>query len=98
MTARRCDACAEATLVPVSQLGGCSVLCGVQWADRDGAMRSALVRMLLAYCPYGGYVRKTGLEPDVMVYDPTMDTSLHHSPGSQRSARALEAHLSDRFR
>lgn len=98
MTARRCDACAEATLVPVADLGEIPVLCGVHWADRDEAMRSPLGRMHLAYCPSCGYVRNIGFDPDVMVYDTTMDTNLHHSPAFQRYSRDLVAHLTDRFR
>jgi SAM-dependent methyltransferase len=97
MTDRRCDACAEATLVPFADLGDIPVLCGVHWSDEAEAAASPVGRMLLAYCPNCAYVRNLAFDPDVMVYDTAMDTNLHHSPAFQAFSAELVAHLTKRY-
>jgi SAM-dependent methyltransferase len=94
---RTCDACAEADLVPFADLGDIPVLCGVHWADADTAAASPVGRMTLAYCPGCAYVRNVAFDPDVMVYDTTMDTNLHHSPAFQAFSAELVKHLTDRY-
>jgi SAM-dependent methyltransferase len=93
-----CEACAEATLVPFADLGDIPVLCGVHWADADAAAASPVGRMVLAYCPSCAYVRNVAFDPELMVYDTTMDTNLHHSPAFQAFSADLVKHLADRFR
>src|SRR5690606_21135552 len=53
--------------------------------------------MVLAYCRECAYVRNAAFEPELMVYDSTMDTNLHHSPMFQKFSADLVAHLTDRF-
>ncbi|HET6533324.1 MAG TPA: methyltransferase domain-containing protein [Actinoplanes sp.] len=93
-----CAACAEATLVPFADLGDIPVLCGVHWADAEAAAASPVGRMVLAYCPACAYVRNVAFDPELMVYDTTMDTNLHHSPAFQAFSADLVKHLADRFR
>jgi SAM-dependent methyltransferase len=94
---RRCDACAEATLVPFADLGDIPVLCGVHWGDAEAAANSPVGRMVLAYCPSCAYVRNIAFDPSIMVYDTTMDTNLHHSPAFQAFSAELVKHLADRY-
>jgi hypothetical protein len=95
---RGCDACGGTGLVAFADLGEIPVRCGAHWAERAEALASPSGRMALAYCPDCAYVRNVGFDPALMVYDPTMDTNLHHSPAFQRFSRELVAHLTGRFR
>jgi SAM-dependent methyltransferase len=83
--------------VPFADLGDIPVLCGVHWADAAEAAASPVGRMTLAYCPSCAYVRNVAFDPDIMVYDTTMDTNLHHSPAFQAFSAELVKHLSDRY-
>jgi SAM-dependent methyltransferase len=83
--------------VPFADLGDIPVLCGVHWADADAAAASPVGRMTLAYCPGCAYVRNVAFDPDIMVYDTTMDTNLHHSPAFQAFSAELVKHLADRY-
>jgi SAM-dependent methyltransferase len=94
---RRCDACAQADLIPFADLGQIPVLCGVHWADRAEASASPTGRMVLAYCPNCAYVRNIAFDPSLMVYDTTMDTNLHHSPAFQAFSADLVKHLVARY-
>lgn len=95
---RRCAVCGEALLEPFADLGEIPVLCGVHWPDRAAAEASPTGRMLLGYCPSCAYVRNLAFDPDEMVYDPTMDTNLHHSPAFQAFSTDLVRHLVARYR
>jgi SAM-dependent methyltransferase len=53
--------------------------------------------MTLAYCPNCAYVRNIAFDPQIMVYDTTMDTNLHHSPAFQAFSADLVKHLATRF-
>jgi hypothetical protein len=92
-----CDACAETELVPFADLGQIPVLCGVHWSDAEAAAGSPVGRMSLAYCPECAYVRNTAFDPEIMVYDTTMDTNLHFSPAFQAFSADLVEHLVKRF-
>jgi SAM-dependent methyltransferase len=94
---RLCDACASATLVPFADLGDIPVLCGVHWADARAAAESPVGRMTMAYCPNCAYVRNVAFDPELMVYDTTMDTNLHFSPAFQAFSAELVKHLGGRF-
>jgi SAM-dependent methyltransferase len=93
----RCDACGRGTLVPFADLGDIPVLCGVHWADAAEAAASPVGRMTLGYCADCAYVRNQAFDPDLMVYDTTMDTNLHHSPAFQAFSAELVAHLAKRY-
>ncbi|HEY8472294.1 MAG TPA: methyltransferase domain-containing protein [Natronosporangium sp.] len=95
--ASRCDACGQGELKPFADLGEIPVLCGVHWADRQAALASPSGRMVLGYCEHCAYVRNLAFQPELMVYDRTMDTNLHHSPSFQQFTSELVAHLTDRF-
>ena len=94
---RRCDACDRDTLEPFADLGEVPVLCGVHWADRHAAATSPAGRIVLARCPECAYVRNVAFEPELMVYDTSMDTNLHHSQAFQTFSAALAEHLADRY-
>jgi SAM-dependent methyltransferase len=94
---RVCDACAGGDLKTFADLAEIPVLCGVHWADREAAEASPVGRMVLAYCPSCAYVRNIAFDPQLMVYDTTMDTNLHHSPAFQAFSAELVKHLSARF-
>ncbi|MFS8520987.1 MAG: methyltransferase domain-containing protein [Micromonosporaceae bacterium] len=96
-TGRTCDACGEDELVRFADLGTVPVLCGVHWPDRSAALASPSGRMVLAYCRTCAYVRNVAFEPELLVYDASMDTNLHHSASFQRFSRELVAHLAQRF-
>jgi hypothetical protein len=66
-------------LVEFADLGDIPVLCGVHYETQEEALASPLGRMVLGYCPECAYVRNLAFDPDIMVYDTTMDTNLHHS-------------------
>jgi hypothetical protein len=93
----RCDACAQATLVPFADLGDIPVLCGVHWPDAESAAESPVGRMVLAYCPSCAYVRNAAFDPAIMIYDTTMDTNLHHSPAFQAFSAELVERLARRY-
>ena len=84
---RLCDACGEERLVPFADLGDIPVLCGVHWEAHGDAVASPVGRMELAHCPRCAYVRNVAFDPDLLVYDTTMDTNLHFSPRSSGSPR-----------
>jgi SAM-dependent methyltransferase len=92
-----CDACGSATLVEFAELGDIPVLCGVHWASADDAAASPVGRMTMGYCPNCAYVRNVAFDPELMVYDTTMDTNLHFSPAFQAFSAELVSHLSGRF-
>jgi SAM-dependent methyltransferase len=94
---RTCDACGIAELVPFADLGDIPVLCGVHWDDAGAAASSPVGRMTMAYCPHCAYVRNVAFNPEIMVYDTTMDTNLHFSPAFQAFSGELVKHLAGRF-
>ncbi|MEV6963554.1 methyltransferase domain-containing protein [Hamadaea sp. NPDC051192] len=91
-----CVACGAGTLVEFADLGGIPVLCGVHYATRDEAVASPLGRMLLGYCENCAYVRNLGFDPQIMVYDTTMDTNLHHSAAFRGFSTDLVEGLAER--
>lgn len=93
----RCEACAVGGLRVFADLGEIPVRCGVHWAERAAALASPAGRMRLAYCPDCAYVRNVAFQPELMVYDTTMDTNLHHSPAFRAFSAELVAHLTERF-
>jgi SAM-dependent methyltransferase len=93
----RCAACGTSELVGFADLGDIPVRCGVHWASRDEALAAPLGRMSLAYCPECGYARNVAFDPNVLVYDTTMDTNLHHSPAFQSFSAELVKRLAERY-
>jgi Methyltransferase domain/C-methyltransferase C-terminal domain len=91
-----CVACGAAELVEFADLGGIPVLCGVHYETREEALASPLGQMRLAYCPNCAYVRNLGFDPQIMVYDTTMDTNLHHSAAFRSFSTGLVTGLADR--
>ncbi|NUR70146.1 MAG: methyltransferase domain-containing protein [Hamadaea sp.] len=91
-----CVACGAGTLVEFADLGGIPVLCGVHYATQDEAVASPLGRMLLGYCENCAYVRNLGFDPQIMVYDTTMDTNLHHSAAFRSFSTDLVEGLAER--
>ncbi len=75
-----CHACGQSEMLPVADLGAVPVLCGVHWASQAEAMASPVGQIRLAYCPTCAYTRNVAFDPNIMVYDKTMDTNLHYSP------------------
>ena len=53
--------------------------------------------MALSYCPSCAYVRNVAFEPELLHYDTTMDTNLHHSPAFQSFSAELVKHLAERY-
>jgi hypothetical protein len=94
---RSCDSCGRGQLEPFADVGAVPVLCGVHWADSDSAAASPAGRILLARCPECAYVRNVAFEPDLMVYDTSMDTNLHHSAAFQTFSAELAEHLAERY-
>jgi SAM-dependent methyltransferase len=94
---RACDACGRGTLNPFADLGDVPVLCGVHWPDAEAAAASPVGRIVLARCDACAYVRNIAFEPERLVYDPTMDTNLHHSPAFQAFSAELVEHLVKRY-
>ncbi len=93
----RCFACGERELVEFADLGDIPVLCGVHYETEAEALGSPLGRMTLGYCKRCAYVRNVAFDPDVLVYDTTMDTNLHHSPAFQSFSADLVRSLAARF-
>jgi SAM-dependent methyltransferase len=91
-----CIACGAAELVEFADLGDIPVLCGVHYATREEALASPLGRMTLGYCRECAYVRNLAFDPDIMVYDTTMDTNLHHSAAFRSFSSELVAGLAER--
>jgi hypothetical protein len=91
-----CAACGG-DLTNFADLGEIPVRCGVHWADQAQALASPAGRMVLAYCPDCAYVRNRAFDPALLVYDPSMDTNLHHSSAFRKFSTELVDHLSDRF-
>lgn len=92
----RCFACGRRDLVEFADLGDIPVLCGVHYATREEALASPLGRMTLGYCRNCAYVRNLAFDPQVMVYDTTMDTNLHHSAAFRSFSSELVAGLVER--
>jgi SAM-dependent methyltransferase len=93
----KCFACGERELAEFADLGDIPVLCGVHYATEAEALGSPLGRMTLGYCERCAYVRNVAFDPDVLVYDTTMDTNLHHSPAFQSFSADLVRSLAARF-
>lgn len=81
----------------VADLGRLPVQCGVHWPEQAAALASPAGQVTLAYCPGCGYVRNLAFEPELVVYDATMDMNLHHSPAVQQLTADLIARLAERF-
>jgi SAM-dependent methyltransferase len=92
-----CHACGLGPLEIFADIGEVPVLCGVHWADARAAASSPAGRIRLARCPECAYVRNVAFEPELMVYDTTMDTNLHHSPAFQVFSADLAEHLTSRY-
>jgi 2-polyprenyl-3-methyl-5-hydroxy-6-metoxy-1,4-benzoquinol methylase len=92
-----CDACGDGELVEFADLGEVPVLTGVHWETHGDAVASPVGQMRLAYCPTCAYVRNVAFDPDLMVYDPSMDTSLFYSPTFQQFSRDLVQSLNERY-
>jgi hypothetical protein len=92
-----CDACGQGELVTFADLGEIPVLCGVHWADQVEAAGTGVGLMNLAHCPSCAYVRNVAFDPELMIYDTTMDTNLHHSPAFQKFSSELVDRLVDRY-
>jgi SAM-dependent methyltransferase len=95
--ARGCDACRAGELVAFADLGTVPVQCGAHWPERAGALASPAGQMTLGYCPSCAYVRNLRFEPELVVYDATMDMNLHHSPAVQQLTAELAGRLADRL-
>jgi hypothetical protein len=93
----RCDACGEAELVAFADLGRVPVQCGVHWPEQAAALASPAGRMALGYCPECAYVRNLAFDPELVVYDASMDMNLHHSPAFRQLTADLAARLGERF-
>jgi SAM-dependent methyltransferase len=93
----KCPACGDGELKEFADLGNIPVLCGVHYATEAEALASPLGRMTLGYCGQCAYVRNVAFDPDVLVYDTTMDTNLHHSPAFQSFSADLVHSLTTRF-
>jgi len=94
---RRCDACGERDLSVCADLGTLPVQCGVHWPERAAALASPAGRVTLGYCPGCAYVRNLRFDPQLVVYDTTMDMNLHHSPAFQQLTADLTARLAARL-
>lgn len=92
-----CDACGQMTLVTLADLGEVPVRCGVHFANRAAALDSPLGGVRLGSCPECGYVRNLAFDPDLVVYDSTMDMNLHFSPAYRAFTEELVARLASRF-
>jgi 2-polyprenyl-3-methyl-5-hydroxy-6-metoxy-1,4-benzoquinol methylase len=92
-----CDACGDGELVEFADLGEVPVLAGVHWETHGDAVASPVGHMRLAHCPTCAYVRNVAFDPDLMVYDPSMDTSLFYSPTFQQFSRDLVQSLNERY-
>lgn len=94
---RRCDACGDADLAPLADLGEVPARCGVHWPGQADALASPAGRMVLAYCPRCAYVRNVAFDPAMVVYDSTVDMNLHHSPAMRELTSELASRLGARF-
>ncbi|MBO4205218.1 class I SAM-dependent methyltransferase [Micromonospora echinofusca] len=92
-----CAACGGGPLVRFADLGTIPVQCGVHFATRAEATAAPLGRMTLGHCPGCGYVRNLDFDPDLLVYDTTMDTDLHHSPAFRAFSTELVKRLVERY-
>lgn len=92
-----CAACGGGPLVEFADLGLVPAYCGVHWASRAEAAASPQGRMRLGHCPDCGYVRNLAFEADLLVYDTTMDTNLHHSPAFRHFSAQLVKRLVERY-
>jgi SAM-dependent methyltransferase len=97
LPAHRCDACGEAELVAFADLGRVPVRCGVHWPERAEALASPAGQVSLGYCPRCAYVRNLRFDPELVVYDASMDMNLHHSPAFQALTEELTGRLADRL-
>jgi hypothetical protein len=93
-----CHACGGGPMVPFADLGEIPVLCGVHYASQAEALGSPVGAMRMAYCPRCAYVRNVAFDADLLTYDTTMDTNLHHSPAFQAFSATLVADLVSRYR
>lgn len=91
-----CLACGAGDLVEFADLGEIPVLCGVHYATREEALASPLGRMVLGFCTSCAYVRNLAFDPQIMVYDTTMDTNLHHSAAFRSFSTELVKGLIER--
>jgi hypothetical protein len=92
-----CEACGQGRLAVLGDVGKVPVRCGVHWAEQVDALASPLGAMTLAFCPDCAYVRNVVFDPDLVVYDTTMDMDLHFSPAFRKFTGELAAHLAGRF-
>lgn len=94
---RRCHVCGAGTLERFADIGTVPVLCGVHWARAEDAAASPAGSIVLARCPECAYVRNVAFDPELMVYDTSMDTNLHFSQAFRSFSAALSDHLASRY-
>jgi hypothetical protein len=95
-TGRVCDACGEAKLAVFAELGDFPVRCGAHWDNAVEAASSGSGRVTLASCGVCGFVRNVNFDWDLVVYDTTVDTNLHHSPAFQAFSEGFITKLAER--
>jgi hypothetical protein len=97
LTPRRCDCCAEADLVPFSDLGEVPVETGTHFATEDEAIASPLGRVILGYCPSCAYVRNLAFDESLIDPAAPTDMNLYHSATFRAFCSQVVADLSTRY-
>lgn len=98
MTPRRtCVACGAAEMEPFADLGAVPVFLGVVFEDQEEARHSPAAPLELHVCPACAHVYNVAFDPDLIVYGPDFDNTLHHSGTFQAFASELSQRLAAEY-
>ena len=97
MSCACCPVCGADRARPVITLDAVPVLCNQLWPDTASARAAPHATLALTICEACGHLWNTAFEPDRVTYDPSYESSLHHSAAFRAFAdglarRLVEAH------
>ncbi len=92
-----CPACCSADPAAVVTLADVPVFCNLLWPDRERALAAPIATIELVRCRRCGMLWNQAFDPDVAVYAPGYENSLHHSPAFRDHAAALVQRLMNTY-
>lgn len=85
----RCIGCGQAGAEAFFEMKDVPVLSNAPCSNREEAVSFPTGRIQLVFCPSCGHVFNAAFRPEIMVYDPRYENSLHYSPHFDRYIREL---------
>lgn len=85
----RCIGCGKEGAAVFFEMKDVPVLSNAPCSNREDALSFPAGQIQLAFCPHCGHVFNAAFRPEIMVYDPRYENSLHYSAHFDRYIREL---------